>query len=70
MPSRKGRKANATRTATQPPTIEPQQEPTPDDASRQVEQDIPPPNSKLNPNYIIAICNTATGTIWFVLFED
>ena len=27
MPPRKGRKANATSTATQPPTIEPQQEP-------------------------------------------
>ena len=43
MPPRKGRKANATNTATQPPTIEPQQEPTPEDASRQVKQDIPPP---------------------------
>ena len=49
MPPRKGRKANATSTATQPPTIEPQQEPTQEDASRQVEQDIPLPNSKLNP---------------------
>ena len=43
MPPPNGRKANATSTATQPPTIEPQQEPTPEDASRQVEQDIPPP---------------------------
>ena len=42
MPPRKGRKANATSTATQPPTIEPQQEPTPEDDSRQVEQDNTP----------------------------
>ena len=33
---------DATSTATKPPTIEPQQEPTPEDASHQVEQDIPP----------------------------
>ena len=42
MSHRKRIKANATSTATQPPTIEPQQEPSPEDASRQVEQDIPP----------------------------
>ena len=28
----------------------------------------PLPNSKLNPNFIIAICNTATGTIRFIFF--
>ena len=43
MPPRKGRKANATSTATQPPTIEPQQESTPEDASCQVEQYITTP---------------------------
>ena len=39
MLPRKGRKANATGTATQPLTIEPHQEPTLEFASRQVEQD-------------------------------
>ena len=43
MPPLEGRKANATSTANQPPTIEPQQEPTPEGAAGQVEQDIPPP---------------------------
>ena len=42
MPPLKGRKANATSTATQPLTIKLQQEPTPEFASRQVEQDILP----------------------------